>query len=593
MKYFTIGFLAALAVNAFGICDAQAANSIAFGPANKSCGGAVLCSKDGTKGYLNNGQGQAFKASAIAKWFQVDLDGKSHLKGQSAEPVGASGRFLVVNDTGRPISLFALPLGTDFNSKTPEVHSCSGAKAGKLCSPFTADDGTNAYKAQLSGADWDRCTRGMRLHNWKLCSGNPAVADFAGNRVTYSWRAKATGAIPKGATFTIDFSNWTSNAWAAAEQPLSVIMISVDSNGNPGNAPSQDPSPQVWTADNNNVAFTSKASNLPGSSSSTDTQYIYNVPTATLTPIPTTVPNGTTSWESLSGDGSLLGYSQGDTGGNGNDYLYNVNSQTTLTLNGGGGDRADNVMISGDGSYFIFMPIVDSGSVSAGEVWSYNVGTAAMTQMLAPDGSQPNNDGCTPTATNGNGEFVLLVCTATNLVAGVNYSADYIWDQFANTFTNVTRSTNGTEGMPAAGQPTGQLTPDGTYATFSSPARDLVAGGTMGDQVFLYNQTTQATELVSSTSAGSEADGEYSVAIGLSSDGRYNLFASDSPALGSDAGCATTVGGGYGVFVKDMQTGELECLSGSSVGATAESISGNGQYVVFQYAGQVYLATLF
>jgi Tol biopolymer transport system component len=147
--------------------------------------------------------------------------------------------------------------------------------------------------------------------------------------------------------------------------------------------------------------------------------------------------------------------------------------------------------------------------------------------------------------------------------------------------------------MPAAGQPTGQLTPDGTYATFSSPARDLVAGGTMGDQVFLYNQTTQATELVSSTSAGSEADGEYSVAIGLSSDGRYNLFASDSPALGSDAGCATTVGGGYGVFVKDMQTGELECLSGSSVGATAESISGNGQYVVFQYAGQVYLATLF
>jgi Tol biopolymer transport system component len=284
-------------------------------------------------------------------------------------------------------------------------------------------------------------------------------------------------------------------------------------------------------------------------------------------------------WTTISGDGTLAGY----TGGNywTNDYIYDVTNQTTLILSTNG-NRATTADLSGDGSYLIYDMVPWDTGVET--VWSYNVSTGATIQMLAPDGSQPNNAGCQSAATNGNGELVLLICTATNLVTGVSSSANYLWDQFANTFTLLTRSTDGQEGVPTASDGIGAITSDGQYVAFSSPATDLVPGGTTGDQAFVYDTTTQATALVSSTSDGTAGDGSDAGVGGISADGRYVVFHYYGTNFGS-------CGGLPGVFVKDLQTGELQCVGGGVVG----NISPDGQHVVFNSGGsgsQVYLATL-
>jgi hypothetical protein len=44
-------------------------NIITFGNNPGSCGGSVMCSTNGTTGYLINSSGQAFDLSTITSWF--------------------------------------------------------------------------------------------------------------------------------------------------------------------------------------------------------------------------------------------------------------------------------------------------------------------------------------------------------------------------------------------------------------------------------------------------------------------------------------------------------------------------------------------
>lgn len=69
-------FVVAVATG-LAIPRAHAANIITFGDNPNACGGSVLCSTNGTTGYLNNGTGQAFDLSTINSWFQIDASGTS------------------------------------------------------------------------------------------------------------------------------------------------------------------------------------------------------------------------------------------------------------------------------------------------------------------------------------------------------------------------------------------------------------------------------------------------------------------------------------------------------------------------------------
>ena len=196
---------------------AQAGNIITFGANTNKCGGAVICSADGTTGYYNDGTGVAFNLSAINDWFQIDLGGKNLLSGQSIpEPDKGAGSFLVTNDTGAAISSFLLTLSDDFTSSTPSVHACTGQQKGTICNNFTAHGGSGSftYDTELSGADWDHCTQGTVTG--QACTGKAGgvAADFAPNSVTYTWTAEFGKSIPAGGMFTISFSGWNNDSVA-------------------------------------------------------------------------------------------------------------------------------------------------------------------------------------------------------------------------------------------------------------------------------------------------------------------------------------------------------------------------------------------
>jgi hypothetical protein len=202
----------------------QAANIIAFGDNPGSCGGSVICSSTtgplpaGTQGYLINGSGVAFDLSTINSWFQIDPSGTSHLPNQPAEPNGGAGQFLVVNDTGSPVTSFSLTLNTTFTSGTPSVTTCGpGPQAGNICDNFTAQGGSGYhFNTELSGPDWNDCTQGTTVG--MSCTGDSGgvAADFAPSSVTYTWTTTPGVSIPVGADFEIRFASWNADAFAPA-----------------------------------------------------------------------------------------------------------------------------------------------------------------------------------------------------------------------------------------------------------------------------------------------------------------------------------------------------------------------------------------
>jgi Tol biopolymer transport system component len=126
---------------------------------------------------------------------------------------------------------------------------------------------------------------------------------------------------------------------------------------------------------------------------------------------------------------------------------------------------------------------------------------------------------------------------------------------------------------------------DGRFVAFYSAADDLVPEDTNRAQdVFVWNRETRKMELVSVSTGGTPANGN-SDSPAISRDGRFVAFRSSASNL---------VPGhtGWGVYVRDLQTGKTEF-----VGATesdypshfyAPAISGDGRFVAFlSWAGNL------
>ena len=240
MKFKLTGLLGLTLLGALCVPQARAANIITFGVNAGSCGGSVMCSTNGTTGYLIDGTGKAFNLSTISQWFQIDPNNSSsntsenYLPGsQSAgEPDAGAGGFLVVNDTGAAITSFSLTLTDTFTSSTQSVGACKspGPQAGKVCDNFSAQ-GQNSWNTELSGADWSDCTSGNTVGS--TCQGGPGgvAADFAPNMITYSWSG---GSIAAGAKFDITFASWQQNMTSpngaspgtpGVPEPASIVLL--------------------------------------------------------------------------------------------------------------------------------------------------------------------------------------------------------------------------------------------------------------------------------------------------------------------------------------------------------------------------------
>jgi RHS repeat-associated protein len=175
----------------------------------------------------------------------------------------------------------------------------------------------------------------------------------------------------------------------------------------------------------------------------------------------------------------------------------------------------------------------------------------------------------TPGGVSGNAELYIR-----NLDTGVTKLVDP--NRFGTFATDAPPFYNG----PAA-------TPDGRYVAFVSTSNDLLPGdfSTTLD-VFVRDTVAGITELVSATPVGGfppvQFPPTYAEVGGISADGRYVAFVSNSVAIIPGTSATTT-----NVFVRDRVLGTTRIVSGGPTGAGGDrgsysaKITPDGRYVLF------------
>ena len=183
-----------------------------------------------------------------------------------------------------------------------------------------------------------------------------------------------------------------------------------------------------------------------------------------------------------------------------------------------------------------------------------------------------------------NGQFVVFESTAPDVVPNdTNGTGDvFLRDRSSGAVEAVSVSTSGTFGSEYSSS--GHVSSDGRFVAFASSAGNLVLSDTNGaDDVFLRDRQTDTTTRVSVSSSGAQSTDGYAETPGLSSNGRYVVFAANGADL-----VAGDTNGSEDIFVRDTQSGTT---TRASVGAgaaqangdsTVPSISDDGRYVAFR-----------
>jgi Tol biopolymer transport system component len=199
-------------------------------------------------------------------------------------------------------------------------------------------------------------------------------------------------------------------------------------------------------------------------------------------------------------------------------------------------------------------------------------------------------------ALSGDGRYLAFVSAAPDVAPGqVTLAAGthlFVYDRVAGTASLVSHDRDSAVTTPTQpGSRAPSLSADGRYIAYVSPATDLVPRQTDGAatfDVFLYDQTSRATVLVSHTRAGTAitANGASDFPL-VSADGGVVAFASAATDLGAGQ---IDPNGFRDVFLYDRKSAEVTSITqcdpdlpavtpfGPSVGA---GLSADGRYALF------------
>jgi Tol biopolymer transport system component len=220
------------------------------------------------------------------------------------------------------------------------------------------------------------------------------------------------------------------------------------------------------------------------------------------------------------------------------------------------------------------------------DVFVHDRSTGATERVsVSSAGEQANSTPYRSPAITADGRYVAFVSGANNLVTGdTNGLQDvFVHDRISAVTERVSVSSLGEESNGVSEEPA--TSSDGRYVTFHSFATNLVAGDTNGFRdVFVHDRVTAVTERVSVSSTGEQSNG-FSYWPSISADGRYVVFSSWATNLVP----GDTTDEGPDVFVHDRVTAATERVSVSSAGEQANSwtgdstsaVSADGRYVVF------------
>lgn len=141
---------------------------------------------------------------------------------------------------------------------------------------------------------------------------------------------------------------------------------------------------------------------------------------------------------------------------------------------------------------------------------------------------------------------------------------------------------------------TERVSANGRYILFKSLATNLIDGTTLSvsgsnPQLYLRDMATSTTTLISQSSSGVIADGGTMIALGVSSDGRFVAFTTNSSTLHPDVTTKSPH-----LYMLDRSDGNLTILDrktdgslGSTVAAPAGSMSCDGSMIVFGYGNSL------
>ncbi len=316
--------------------------------------------------------------------------------------------------------------------------------------------------------------------------------------------------------------------------------------------------------------------------------------------------------QGLSADGRFLAFDSyasnlvvGDANGMEDIFLKDLQTGAVQRVSTGvGGQEANgesySSSVSANGRYVVFES--DASNLVAGDtngttdIFAKDLQTGAVQRVSsAADGAQADGSSGEFNISS-DSRYVVFSSAATNLVAGDTNAANDVFIKDLQTGT-IQRVSTDSLGREAVGGDSGTnhpavLTQNGRYVIFDSTASNLVAGDTNGlSDIFRKDLVTGQVQLVSSASTGAQGDGDSGLyyAVSSSADGRYIAFESAATNL---------VPGGanpdkYGqqveaIYLKDMQTGAIRCVSTDANGVQGDGtsyapvLSADGRYLVFK-----------
>lgn len=339
----------------------------------------------------------------------------------------------------------------------------------------------------------------------------------------------------------------------------STEIISVASDGTQGNNHSTH---ARLSSDGRYVVFASRATNLvPNDTNNVDDIFVHDRDTHTTERISVatdgTQANAFSIWyAAISAEGRFIAFTsaasnlvQGDTNGEWDVFVRDrLLGQTTRVSVASDGTQANNNShyfytpdISGDGRFVTFTSratnLVSPPVSNVGEkIFVHDRQTGQTTlESVTSDGTLANANAFFSDISD-DGRYITFESPANNLVPNdTNNAYDiFLKDRLTHSITLVTR---GYEGTPANDDSGGSFfSGDGRFVTFKSEANNLVPNdGNECDnssevcgEVYIYDRLTAIIRRISFGYDGSESNGFVSAAYGITPNGQYIVFRSDS-----------------------------------------------------------------
>jgi Tol biopolymer transport system component len=169
----------------------------------------------------------------------------------------------------------------------------------------------------------------------------------------------------------------------------------------------------------------------------------------------------------------------------------------------------------------------------------------------------------------GNGQYVVFATAHGNRDL-------YTWDRLSGTTRRISKVT-----VEEPFEFGASISDDGRWVSFQSYGHEAPEDQDyeFSQDVFLWDRVTGTTRLVNVSPGGAQDNGSPNAMTSVSNDGRYVAFASTGTNLfeGASTGLYST-----NIFVKDMQTGAMERVSGDAYSMSLyPSFSDDGRLVAF------------